>query len=1067
MFRLARLSLRNRAVVFLATLAIIIVGAQSLMSLRTELIPSLQYPMAAVLGTYPGVPASIVEQRVTQPVEAAIRSVPGVEELTSTSANSASAAIVQFAYGTDMTWANQRLTTALARVAPMLPDGVETQVITGSMDELPVVQLAVSSEDGATPEALATAVQRVLVPRLEDLADVTAVTVSGFSPQEITIAPDAVTLALRGVDPAAIAGLLASYGLELPAGTVQDGTQTLSVHAGTPLTSLAEIAALSLPATNGPVRLDDVATITQAPAPASSLSRLDGEPSVALSITKTPAGTAVEVSDGVQAVIADHADALGEQGLRVEVVFDQAPFITDSINALGTEGLLGLGFAVAVILAFLVSISSTLVAAISIPLSLFITFIVMMMTGETLNILTLGAMTIAIGRVVDDSIVVIENIKRHLSYGERKGRAIMAAVREVGAAIASSTICTVAVFAPIALVGGVVGELFRPFALTVAVALIASLLVALTIVPVLAYWLVRAPVSIDAADLAAQREAAIAREHQRISARLYMPTLRGALAHPVVTLLIAIAVLGGVATQIPRVEANFLGSMGADTVTVNQQFVPATSLDVQAAESLELEERLRDVDDVETVMTTVGGSGSFGVDPGASARATFSITLDADADADRAVDAIRAAVEGADGPATTAITVADAATLMGGGSSVDLVVRSPDRDALATAADMVYDLALSEAGATDVTNSMAADTPAVRVDVDTAKAAQFGLSEAAVVSAVAGAMSPVALGTIESDGATVAVRLSRGPAPSTQGELEALSLGVPAVLPGDADDDAPSLTGGAAAGMADLPTVTVGDVASVAIVQEPGVITRTDGEVSATVSLTPTGDDLLTLSARLRDKIEDLTLPAGVSVAVGGVAEMQADAFSDLGLALMVAIAIVFIVMVATFGSLLQPLILLVSIPFAATGALGIMLATDTPVGVAALIGALMLVGIVVSNAIVLIDRINQLRAGRGLSSGTSVAAGPVSQLRAGSSTSALNAAILEGSRVRLRPILMTAAATIFALLPMALGLTGHSTFISQPLALVVIGGLFSSTLLTLIVVPVLYKFVATAHDRR
>ncbi|MDR1151934.1 MAG: efflux RND transporter permease subunit, partial [Bifidobacteriaceae bacterium] len=1033
MFRLARLSLRNRAVVLLATLAIIIVGAQSLISLRTELIPSLQYPMAAVLGTYPGVPPSIVEQRVTRPLEAAIRSVPGVEELTSTSANSASAAIVQFAYGTDMTWANQRLTTALARVAPMLPDGVETQVITGSMDELPVLQLAVSSDEGTAPEALAAAVQRVLVPRLEDLADVAAVTVSGFSSQEIVITPDPAALATHGVDPAAIAGLLASYGLELPAGAVADGTQTLSVHAGTPLTSLADIAALSLPAVDGTVRLDDLATVTQTPAPASSLSRLDGEPSVALSVTKTPAGTAVEVSDAVREVIADQADALAEQGLRVEVVFDQAPFITDSINALGTEGLLGLGFAVVVILAFLVSLSSTLVAAISIPLSLFITFIVMRVTGETLNILTLGAMTIAIGRVVDDSIVVIENIKRHLSYGESKGRAIMAAVREVGAAIASSTICTVAVFAPIALVGGVVGELFRPFALTVAVALTASLLVALTIVPVLAYLLVRAPVSIDAADLAAQRADAVAREHRRISARIYMPTLRGALAHPVVTILIAIAVLGGVATQIPRVEANFLGSMGADTVTVTQQFVPATSLDVQAAESLAVEERLRGVGHVKTVMTTVGGSGAFGVDPGASARATFSVTLNADADADRAVDEIREAIDRAGGEATTAITVADGATLMGGGSSVDLVVRSPDPDALASAADMVYEMALSETGATDVTNSMAADTPAVRVDVDTDKAARFGLTEAAVVSAVAGAMSPAALGTIESDGTTVTVRLSRGPAPSTRGELEALSLVVPSA------STAPD-----AAAPADLPTVRLGDVASVAIVQEPGVITRTDGEVSATVSLTPTGDDLLTLSGRLREKIAELSLPVGASVSVGGVAEMQADAFADLGLALMVAIAIVFIVMVATFGSLLQPLILLVSIPFAATGALGIMLATGTPVGVAALIGALMLVGIVVSNAIVLIDRINQLRSRGGI---------------------ALNAAILEGSRVRLRPILMTAAATIFALLPMALGLTGHSTFISQPLALVVIGGLFSSTLLTLIVVPVLYKFVAAAHD--
>jgi HAE1 family hydrophobic/amphiphilic exporter-1 len=656
-FRLARLSLRNRAVVLLATLAIVVAGAQSLLSLRTELIPSLEYPMAAVIGTYPGVAPSIVEQRVTRPLEAAIRSVPGVDELSSTSANSMSTAIVQFDFGTDMTWANQRLTTALARIAPMLPDGVDTQVITGSMDELPVLQLAISSGEATGPEALAQAVDSALVPRIEDLSGVAGVSVSGFSAQEITITPDAAALAARGVDPSAIVGLLTSYGLELPAGSVADGAKTLSVRAGSSLTSVDQIAALSLPTAGGAVPLAEVAAVTQAPAQPDSVSRMDGAPSVALSVTKTPAATAVEVSDDVREVIADQRQALEEQGLRVEVVFDQAPFITDSINALGTEGLLGLGFAVLVILAFLLSLSSTIVAAISIPLSLLATFLVMKATGETLNILTLGAMTIAIGRVVDDSIVVIENIKRHLSYGEEKRHAIVTAVREVGGAIAASTVCTIAVFAPIALVGGVVGELFRPFALTVAIALTASLLVALTIVPVLAYWFVRAPVTIDAQDRADQQAKAVAKEKRSVIQRLYLPTVRGALAHPVITLLLALAILGGTASQVPRMQANFLDAMGGNTVTVTQEFAPATSLDIQSSESRVVEDRLGAVEDVATIMTTVGGSGLMGLNLAGIPSASFSITLTDDADSEAAVDAIRAAVADAGGPSTTSITV--------------------------------------------------------------------------------------------------------------------------------------------------------------------------------------------------------------------------------------------------------------------------------------------------------------------------------------------------------------------------------------------------------------------------
>ena len=1046
MFRLARTSLANRAVVALATIAIAVFGVVSMGSLKQELIPSLQIPTAAVVAVYPGSAPAIVEQQVTAPLETAARGVDGVEDVTSSSSTGMSVTTVQFTYGTDMDLAAQQLQTAVTRVSSQLPADVDPTVVTGSVDDLPVVQLAVSG--GADEAALADTVDSVVVPALEEVTDVRSVAVSGIADQQVTIDLDVAALAAAGLSPAQVTTILQDNGVVIPAGTVAAGDRTLSVQVGSAVTSTDDLANLPLvaapsaaPGSTGastpgaadaapsaPVTLGDVATVTVAPQPATSYSRLDGEPALAVAITKTPAGNTVEVSHAVQSAIEDMDGALEAKDVRVEVVFDQAPFIEESIEGLATEGLLGLVFAVVVILLFLTSLRSTLVSAVSIPLSLFVTFIVMNATGYTLNILTLGAMTVAIGRVVDDSIVVIENIKRHLSYGEQKTAAILKAVKEVGGAITASTVCTVAVFLPIALVGGMVGELFRPFAMTVAIAMAASLFVALTIVPVLAYWFIKAPVvpaDPEQAKVLADRarEVAEAKERRGLWQRGYLPTLRAALRHPAITLTIAVAVLAGTVALVPRLETNFLGDSGQDTLTVTETFAPGTSLATQDTAAREIEDALLGLDVVDTVQTTVGSAGGpeaafFG--GGGSPQATFSLTLDADADGVAAQQEVRDAVADLGGDDSEGITVAGADAAFGS-STVDLVVRAPDTETLAAAADQVQQLAEDTEGASEVTNNLASAQSTIQVTVDRDAAAAVGLTETQVAGTVASLMSPSPVGTVNLGDGPVQVRVAVGQAPATVDELQAL------VVP-------------TAAGV-----VPLTQIASIDEVDVPTSISRVNGERSATIAVTPAGQDLGTLTTALTAAIDDLELPGGATVELGGVATQQADAFADLGLALLVAIAIVYLVMVATFRSLLQPFILLVSIPFAATGALLLLLATGTPLGVPALIGMLMLVGIVVSNAIVLIDLINQYRAqGRGL-----------------------DEAVMEGSRKRLRPIVMTAAATIFALTPMAIGITGGGSFISQPLALVVIGGLLSSTLLTLVVVPVLYTLAERAGEKR
>ncbi|WP_188037642.1 efflux RND transporter permease subunit, partial [Actinotalea sp. JY-7885] len=1020
MHRLARLSLRMRAVTALITVAVTVLGVVSLGALKQELIPSVQVPAAVVLAVYPGSSPDVVEEQVTEPVELAARGVRGVEEISSTSSTALSVTTVMFEYGTDMDLAAQQLTSAVTGTRSGLPADVEPQVVTGSVDDLPVVQLAVAG--GADDAALAAAVEGVLVPRLEEIDDVRSVDVTGVAAQEITLDVDVPAMLALGVTPDAVLGVLDANGVTLPAGTVSDGDQTFSVEVGTPLASVEELAALPLTtATGGVVALSQVAEVVDGVEAATSFSRLDGDPALAVAITKTPAGNTVDVSHAVQDAIAEVREVLEQDDVRVSVVFDQAPFIEESIEGLATEGLLGLVFAVVVILLFLASLRSTLVSAVSIPLSLLVAFTVMRVTGYTLNLLTLAALTISIGRVVDDSIVVIENIKRHLSYGEAKTSAILTAVREVGGAITASTVATVAVFVPIGLVGGMVGELFRPFAMTVAIAMGASLFVALTIVPVLAYWFIRAPRSVDGAALDRAREEAEAKERRGLWQRAYVPTLAASLRHPWVTLGVAVVVLAGTLALVPRLETNLLGDTGQDTVTVTQEFSPGTSLEAQDEAAREIEEALGALDEVETVQTTVGGGGLAAVfGGGGGLSASFAVTLDPDVDGVAAQESVRQAVDGLGGERTTDVSVSGGEAAFGS-STVDLVVTAEDLEALTEAAELVQEAAADVDGVLAATSNLGSDQEIVDVTIDRDAAARAGLTESQVAQAVAGAMNPIPVGTVDLGDGPVSVRAELGTPATT---VEQLSL-----LP---------LTG--AQGM-----TTLGQVAQVEVVEVPSAITRVDGERSATVAVTPEGQDIGTLSTALDEAVADLDLPAGASVTLGGVAADQEDAFADLGLALVLAIAIVFIVMVATFNSLVQPLILLVSVPFAATGALIALLVTDTPLGVPALIGMLMLVGVVVSNAIVLIDLINQYRErGRSLAD-----------------------AVTEGARKRLRPIVMTAAATIFALVPMALGITGGGAFISRPLALVVIGGLLSSTLLTLIVVPVLYTLQARRGETR
>ncbi len=753
--------------------------------------------------------------------------------------------------------------------------------------------------------------------------------------------------------------------------------------------------------------------------------------------------------------------------------------------------------------------------------------------------------------------------------GEFGAASIIRAVREVAGAVTSSTLTTVAVFLPIGLVSGQTGELFRPFAMTVTIALLASLFVALTVVPVLASWFMRRRAAGDGSTATEDGDAAYAggmplashESPQTPLQRAYLPALRWALGHRVVTIVLATLVFVATVGLAPRLKTDFLGSMGATTLRVVQELPAGAALEQTDAAAKKLEAILAAEPTVVSYTTTVGGDPSrvfFGTVAGPN-QSSISVTLASGSDGAAVGDRLRAALTALPDVGTVEVVSTQA------NSDIALVVEGANQDDLRKASDQVAEMLSTVPGMRNVRTDLTNAKSMLKVSVDAPAAAAAGMVQAQIGQAVAQAVKGTKVGTVTIGDTTVDVVLrSRQPVTTVDGlrslplpvtqkqtidarkaaatevendqkamqkkaqadqdaalsdqlkglresrtkvsesisaltsqlsalnaqlaQLAALPPGAIPVTPADpaatlraqiaslekslatakaqltatdesiakviesrsktlksrADSEALSQAAKDAQKAKAAP-VLLDAVADVTEVSSPASIGRVDGARAATVTGTPQAGDVGGVTSTIQTKLANLSLPDGVTVRLAGVSQAQRESFAQLGIAMLAAIAIVYLIMVATFRSLLQPLILLVSVPFAATGALGLLLLTGTALGIPAMIGLLMLIGIVVTNAIVLIDLINQYRE-----SGAGIAD-----------------SIIDGARLRLRPIIMTALATIFALLPMGLGVTGGGIFISKPLAIVVIGGLVSSTVLTLILVPVLYDIVERLRERR
>lgn len=1013
MSRLTRISLRNRSVVALVMIAVLLIGGFAITSLRQELMPNIEFPALTVFTMEPGAAPADVERGVTTPIEAGMKGLPGLQDLTSYSNEGMSIIVAMFDYGADMDANQAAVQQVVDRAQFLLPTGVQPQVRALNFSDFPVIQLAVTSS--MPPEQLTEILQSSMVPKLQQVSGVADISLSGISGSQLQIEIQPQAMATLGVTPQAIAATLQAANVSIPAGTLNTDGATVPVRVTSRSVSLEALATLPVktsgaagaaaagtpPAPAAPVTLGQVAKLSIVPSAATSITRTNGEPSIGIAITKSADGNVVDISHAVADLLPQVEAELG-QGAVITTVVDQAPYIQQSIRSMWKEGLIGAFFAILVILLFLRSWRSTIVAGISIPLSVIVALIILWGRSDSLNMLTLSGLTIAIGRVIDDAIVVLENAYRHLQEGDDPRTAAYTATREVATAITASTLTTVAVFLPLGFVSGISSEFFRPFALTVTFALLASLVVALTVVPVAVTLLL------------SKRQVGHRESHEtNLLQRLYLPALRLAISHKLITVVAAFAVLGGSLALTPLLKTNLLDHSGETAITVTQQLPAGTETAVTSEAASTLEAVLAETPGVVSYQVTIGSTGGlFGPGGGVNAsgaRAAFTVNTDGERDTIAVTDDLRERVAEIDGLGDVTFSVGE--SMVGDTSVIEVRIYANDAAVLEGASSAVVERVRTVGSAATVTSNLSERMPQIAVKVDAAKAANAGLDATTIGAYVGLVLNGMPMGTV----------------PTEQGLIPAY-VRFPA-MPGMSADRFGSLPLAGATGI-----VPLSSVAEVSQTEEPVQVTHTDGERTVTVSVTSLHDNIGETSADIRTALEGLDLPEGSRWEMSGATAQMDDMFRSLGIAMLVAIILVYLIMVGTFRSLLNPMILLVSIPFAAVGAIVLMLATSTTLGMPSLIGLLMLIGIVVTNAIVLLDLVEQFRD-QGMDAHT---------------------AVIEGGRRRLRPILMTAVATILALSPMALGL-GEGSFLSRPLAVVVIGGLISSTALTLIIVPVVY----------
>jgi multidrug efflux pump subunit AcrB len=1006
--------LGNKLAVWLLTIIITVSGIYSGTRMNMETIPDISIPYLMVMDVYPGATPEQVMEDVSKPLEKAIENLKGVKSVYSNSNANMSSIQVEYEYGEDMDEANRALKSALEAVK--LPENAQEPIITAiSMNMMPVAALSISSKTEDIVELTST-VEDIILPKIEKIDGVASATITGQHIEEVQLTYNDAKMAQYGLKEDTVKQMIQASDLAVSLGLYEfeEGEQAVAID-GKFMTAdeLKEMLIPVTPSAAQPspfVKLSDIAKI-EVVGNVQSISRTNGEDAIAIQIVKGQEANTVDVVNSVKDLIKEEKAKI--EGLVIEVSLDQGAPIEKSVSTMVEKALFGGLIAVLIILLFLRDFKSTIISIVSIPVSIFMAFLLLNWMEITLNIMTLGAVTVAIGRVIDDSIVVVENIYRRLHLKEEKlsGRALVReATIEMFKPILSSTLVTVAVFAPLIFVGGMVGELFMPFALTMTFALGASLVVAITIVPALSHFLFKKKLYSEKTESS----------HKEVGklANWYKGVLGWTLNHKIITSVIAVVLLAGSLALTPLIGFSFMGSEEEKvmylTYTPKAGELKDETLENVAAVEEEMLKR-KDIDIVQ-ISVTESGDPMAAMMGGGGDGALMYLIFDPEMEN---FPEVREEIEdyvfniGQSGEWKSQ----NFAPTSMASNEVSYTFYSEDLDKLNDAVKMVEGVMSKNDRLEDVSSSAEEAYVEYTFNVEQDELLQYGLTTGQIVMMLNPTKTQDVLTTVEKDGNELEVIVQQEQAAQPKSIDDILATPVPTAL-------------GTTMPLSELVTVEKGTTLN--------TLARSKGEYYATVSGTILDEDISKVTAEVDKEIDKLDLPKGVTIGVAGVQADMTETFTQLGMAMLAAIAIVYFILVVTFREGVAPFAILFSLPFAVIGSfVGLLIAGET-ISVSVMMGLLMLIGIVVTNAIVLVDRIIHME-------------------RDGMT---MREAVLEAGATRLRPILMTAIATIGALIPLAIG-SGGGGLISKGLGITVIGGLTSSTLLTLIIVPIVYEVLS------
>lgn len=1007
--KISDFSIKRPVFTFVTMMLVILLGAVSLFKIPITLIPELNPPIGVVVTSYPGASPTEVNEKVTKPLESTLATLPGIEKITSTSQESTNMILLEFDWSTNIKDIQSEVLQRLDLVS--LPDEAIANFLKFDPSQLPIIQLALRAENQDT-DIRKIAEQLELELQRQD--GVASVTVSGKIIEEIQIALNAEALEERGLTQAEVVQVIQANNISLPGESINtEEGQLLTTRILSTFTSAEQIANLTLsvnPLTGEEIKISDFATVERVEQEQETITRAGEYGAVLMSVLQESGANTAEVSEIFKKALEELLAKPEFAGVKADILYDQGDYVDLAIGNIGTSLIYGGFFAMLVLFLFLRGLKSPLIIGIAIPYSVIVTFVLMYFSDFSLNVLTLGALALGIGMLVDNAIVVIENIERHISLGKSPKEAASIGTKEVGIAIIASTLTTVAVFVPVAFTTGLIGQIFTEFALTISFSLFASLIVSLTVVPMLASKF------LSAKNININEQRAKSTFYQS-----YRKALIWTLKKRAVVLGVTIIVFGLSCFALFKTGTEFIPATDEGYVTVEVNLPRGTSIDVTEQVVSKIEERINEESEVEALISLIGGDQqSLSRGTSSSNEAQLYVKLVPLSERDRSIFEFTEEVE------------ADVKDIVGNKGEVEFTLSTSSGSAPNTMTFRVTDsneVRLKETvkdiqaqlkeidTVLEVTTDLDNTADEVQIVVNRDAANAYGMMPAQIAQTVFAMMRGVLTTQILTD----------------DGEVLSVYTGFRETYKTDVES-VKTMKLRTSAGV----FVELQDIADVTIAKSQTSIRRSDQAAAVAFFLKyKNGESLSSISTKVDKAIEKVKTPSETSVVFSGDRELYENAKNDMYLAVALAVVLVYIVMAAQFESLRYPFIIMFSVPLMVIGVAISLWITNTLLGITAVIGVLILIGIVVNNGIVLVSYINQKK-------------------EEGYST---YDAILISGQDRLRPILMTALTTMLGLIPLALGI-GEGTEMNQPMAIVVIGGLVTSTLLTLFIVPIIYSFI-------